>query len=373
MPSQTAERLGNLLLEFGVLDSAELSRAENLSSYSGLPFGKCLVLLELITENDLKAILECQSLLRDNIFDRSVLAGVIQKVSREHIDVLDALAASGVRARITRRTRLGELLLDAQALSLKQLEVALKAADFSALPLGAILTSFEALEPDLIELALDIQRQIRRGDLAREDGIRQIYQKNRQRQIEGRQAGGHVALGEILREAKLLQAPELQAALVAAQRKGQLLGEYLVENQLITDETLTAALSVQNLVSAHLLSIEQACHLLTSVAKFKTKAVPDSQGLTFQDFLKTTGYLTNSKLRAVMTKLSSDPSLTLDGFKQSMQDTSVLRSLLSECFEDDISLINAGAVLFQLAQLGKITLNQALLTFAFRQNGVSMT
>lgn len=73
-----------------------------------------------------------------------------------------------------------------------------------------------------------------------------------------------------------------------------------------------------------------------------------------------------------MAKLSSDPTQTFDAFKQSMQDTSKLRELLTECFPDDVSLINAGAVLFQLVQLKKLNLNQALLTFAFRKNGVSI-
>ena len=50
MPTQPVERLGGLLQEFGVIEAEDLARAEKLSSFSGLPFGKCLTLLELITE-----------------------------------------------------------------------------------------------------------------------------------------------------------------------------------------------------------------------------------------------------------------------------------------------------------------------------------
>lgn len=372
MTAQPVNRLGNLLQEFGVIGSGDLQKAEELSQFSGLPFGKCLTLLDLITENDLKAILECQSLLREGVFDRTVLAKAMQKVGKEHLGVPEALQSLGVQNKTTRRTRLGELLADAQAVSPKQLEVALRAADFSSLPLGHILSSFEAVDPAVVQLALDLQRKIRKGELERARGISQLTQANQDFSIRIATGGGHFALGEILRFAKLLSSAQIDQALESAKRNRQLLGEYLVEQGLITDETLTAALCVQNLISADLLAIDSACDLLGNVAKFKVSPSADFKGITFQDFLKASGYLTNSKLRSLMTTLSKDPNQTLDAFKHSLQETATLRNLLAQCYPDDASLINAGSVLFQLVQVEKISLNQALLTFAFRKNGVAI-
>jgi hypothetical protein len=130
---------------------------------------------------------------------------------------------------------------------------------------------------------------------------------------------------------------------------------------------------VQNVIGAHLLSSDAACDVIDSVAKHKVDPSKKTEGLTFQDFLKVAGYLTNSKMRAVMARLSeANPNQTLDQFKQSMADTNSLREALCDCFADDTSLVNAGAVLYQLFHLQKLSLNQALLTFAFRQNGVSI-
>ncbi len=372
MTTQPASRLGSLLKEFGVITADACTKAEELSNFSGLPFGKCLILLDLITDNDLKAVLEGQSLLREGIFARPVLAQAVRKVCEQHITIAEALLALGEKSKATRRTRLGELLSDAHAISDKQLEVALKAADFSSLPLGHILTSFDALEPQLIDQALDIQRKIRKGEIDRAAGVEQIRQANLALSIKISAGSGHFALGEILRFAKLLTTPQIDAALAEAAESKQLLGEYLVEKNLISDETLTAALCVQNLIAAHLLSIDSACDVIGSVARFKIGSLQDEGGINFQDFLKISGYLTNSKLRVVMARLSEDPTQTLDVFKQSMQNTAKLRELLTDCFPDDTSLVNAGAVLFQLVQLKKLSLNQALLTFAFRQNGVSL-
>jgi hypothetical protein len=372
MSAQPVSRLGSLLQEFGVINSSDLQKAEELSLFSGLPFGKCLTLLDLITDNDLKAILECQSLLREGVFDRGVLAKAMQKVGKEHVGVPEALNSLGVPSKTTRRTRLGELLSDAQAVSPKQLEVALRAADFSALPLGHILGSFEAVEPAIVDLALELQKKIRKGEVERGKAIAQLSQANQDLSIRIAAGGGHFALGEILRFAKLLSSAQIDQALDAARQNKQLLGEYLVEQRLITDETLTAALCVQNLISADLLAIDSACDLLSNVAKFKVGSGADFKGITFQDFLKTSGYLTNSKLRTLMTTLSRDPNQTLDVFKHSLQETATLRKLLAECYPEDTSLINAGSVLFQLVQVEKISLNQALLTFAFRKNGVAI-
>lgn len=372
MPVQPASRLGSLLQDSGVITAEDATRAEELSTFSGLPFGKCLILLDLLNDNDLKATLEGQSLLRDGVFPPATMAQAIKLVCSKHYTLDEALASLGEKSKVAKRTRLGELLSDAHAISSKQLDVALKAADFSSLPLGHILTSFDALEPALVEQALEIQSRIRKGELDRKAGVELIAKANEDLSIKISAGSGHFALGEILRFAKLLTSPQIEEALENAKANNQLLGEYLVENKLISDETLTAALCVQNLIGAHLLSIDAACDVIGSVARFKIDPQKDFNGITFQDFLKISGYLTNSKLRAVMTKLSSDPTQTFDAFKQSMQNTSTLRELLCECFADDTSLINAGAVLFQLVQLEKLNLNQALLTFAFRKNGVSM-
>ncbi|MFA6211858.1 MAG: hypothetical protein WC714_20625 [Candidatus Obscuribacterales bacterium] len=372
MSTQSASRLGNLLQEFGVLSPESCSKTEELSTFSGLPFGKCLILLDLISDDDLKEVLDGQSLLREGIFTKPVVAQAIREVCKEHISISEALGKLGEKSKATKRTRLGELLNDAQAISPKQLEVALKVADFASLPLGHILTSFDTLEPALVDQAIEIQRKIRKGELERGAGVELIRQTNQDLSSKISAGSGHFALGEILRFAKLLTSQQIDEAVAAASAKKQLLGEYLVEMQLVSDETMTAALCVQSLIASHLLSIDSGCEVIGSVARFKTSTAQDFDGITFQDFLKISGYLTNSKLRVVMTKLSSDPSQTFDAFKQSLQDTSRLRELLTECFADDVSLINAGAVLFQLVQLKKLNLNQALLTFAFRKNGVSL-
>jgi hypothetical protein len=372
MPVQPVARLGTLLQEFGVLSPEDCTKTEELSAHSGLPFGKCLILLDFITDNDLKAVLEAQSLLRDGIFERTALAKAVQKVCKGHISLADALQSMGLQAKNTRRTRLGELLADAGAISPQQLDAALKAADFSALPLGHILTSFDALEPALVDYALEVQSQIRKGALARNTGIEQIRQANLQLSVKISAGSGHFALGEILIYSKLLTSKQIEDAIVIARERKQLIGEYLVESELISDETLSAGLCLQNLVGAHLLSIDGACDVIFSVAKQKLDPNKNFDGLTFQDFLKASGYLTNSKLRVLMAKLSDDPNQTLDAFKHSLEDTSTLRELLSECFPDDISLVNGGAVLYQLVHLQKLSLNQALLTFAFRKNGVSI-
>ncbi len=372
MPVQPVARLGTLMQEFGVLSPEDCKRTEDLSAHSGLPFGKCLTLLDLITDNDLKAVLEAQSLLRDGIFERTAVAKAVQKVCKGHVSLPDALQSLGLQAKNTRRTRLGELLADAGAISPQQLDAALKAADFAALPLGHILTSFDALDQALVDYALEVQSQIRKGSLARNAGIEQIRQANLQLSIKISAGSGHFALGEILIYSKLLTSQQIEEAIQIARERKQLIGEYLVESELITDETLSAGLCLQNLVGAQLMSIDDACDVIYSVAKQKLDPSKNFDGLTFQDFLKASGYLTNSKLRVLMAKLSDDPNQTLDAFKHSLEDTTTLRELLSECFPEDVSLVNGGAVLYQLVHLQKLSLNQALLTFAFRKNGVAI-
>lgn len=149
--------------------------------------------------------------------------------------------------------------------------------------------------------------KIRKGELERAAGVKLIRQTNQDLSSKISAGSGHFAIGEILRFGKLLTSEQIDAAVAAASAKKQLLGEYLVENQLVSDETMTAALCVQSLIASHLLSIDSGCEVLGSVARFKISSEQDFEGITFQDFLKISGYLTNAKLRVVMAKLSSGP------------------------------------------------------------------
>ncbi len=183
------------------------------------------------------------------------------------------------------------MLADAGAISPQQLDAALKAADFAALPLGHILTTFDALDQALVDYALEVQSdRFARGALARTAGIEQIRQANLQLSTCKISAGsGHFALGEILIYSKLLTSQQIEEAIQIARERKQLIGEYLVESELITDETLSAGLCLQNLVGAHLLSIDGACDVIYGVAKQKLDPNKNFDGLTFQDFLKALG------------------------------------------------------------------------------------
>ena len=136
--------------------------AEHLAASTGMPLGKCFVLLDCISQIELQYVLEGQSLLRDGVVTMAHLVKAMETV-RKGWTLADGLTMLGLDAHSARRTRLGELLSDAGAISESRLNCALRIAEFSSLPLGKVLVSFDAIDELIIHLALKVQTAIRQG------------------------------------------------------------------------------------------------------------------------------------------------------------------------------------------------------------------
>src|ERR1700685_1919734 len=103
MSIESRELLGDLLIEFGIITDEDVDAANKLAMYTGLPFGKSLILLECITENVLQAALESQVLLRERAVTYEALAAAMKIVCRQQWQLSDALISLGHDAHATSR------------------------------------------------------------------------------------------------------------------------------------------------------------------------------------------------------------------------------------------------------------------------------
>ena len=106
-------RLGNLLSQFGLLDEPEVEKALGVATETGLPVGKVLVMLERISNPTLKAVLEAQWMLKDDLLTLDQAVKAMDLVKRNGWNFSDALVAIDVDAYATKGARLGELLVAA--------------------------------------------------------------------------------------------------------------------------------------------------------------------------------------------------------------------------------------------------------------------
>ncbi len=93
--TKTSHRLGELLLSSSVLTAGELEHAVELSSETGLPMGRVLVMCGYITERELEAAVKAQSLVKDGALSGEKAREAIQLMSKKGMDFERCLKSVG--------------------------------------------------------------------------------------------------------------------------------------------------------------------------------------------------------------------------------------------------------------------------------------
>jgi hypothetical protein len=376
--------LSDLMSHLSFITAEDIKHAHQLASTTGLPIGKCFVLLDCITQEELLQALEAQALLLDNTITLEQFVNALETVRRGWT-LVDALTMLGLDAHSTRRTRLGELLSDAGAVNDTRLSSALRIGEFTSLPLGRVLTSFNAIDEIFIQLALKMQSSIRKGGLDREQAIARLKSIVRPLSINR-----HLKLGELLIATGILSTAQLIETLAIAESTSRLVGEVLVENGKVSEEVIATALCLQELLDAYLIDIDTATVLINQVAdaiKQGPKAnVVTSNPMTFFNFMRAAGYLDSRRLMGLMNEVASvslygeNSNPKTNGKSTRVPETRLevqcslndLRHTLLNIYPEDRHLINSGVVIFELVRSGKLMVNQALVIFGFRQHDLKI-
>lgn len=274
-------RLGDLLVQAGVLSPPQLQEAVKHSRSKKLQIGQVLVMSGHLTPKDLQVALEAQSMLRDHTIDINIAVQCIKvarKIGASFADVLEDYDASA--AKRARTGKLGELLVDASIISQDQLSQAMEQGLNTGMPLGRMLVLNEAIQAEFLEKALDIQVRLRDEMMTREEAIKSLQElagveatagKEEEKKPEKKKQ--IVRLGELLVMAGILSENDVMDALEWGLANQQPIGTVLVSQQLISQELLDAALFFQTCVKSDELDPLKACECLSEV--FSTGVSPE--------------------------------------------------------------------------------------------------
>jgi Tfp pilus assembly protein PilF len=161
-------RLGELLLEAGVIDRDQFAKAMQRSLSTGLPLGRILVLNGAINEILLTAALEIQVRVRDEMMTREEALGYLRsagsKSDEEGISVEQALQIqSALKSPRGKAIRLGELLVLAGMLHDSDVINALELALSNDLQIGQVIVNQGFITPELLDAALQLQELVDKG------------------------------------------------------------------------------------------------------------------------------------------------------------------------------------------------------------------
>jgi len=170
-------RVGELLVEAGVVSSAEMTEAIQVSKRLGMPIGRILTMMGCVRESVLEAALQVQQLLRHNEVPLTAAVNSLQRVHEMNMSITEALAEEDLKPDLEHDPhKLAELLVDSNIVSAEQMEKAVQASFDQGVPLGNTLVMQGFLSEAVLPSLVRIQRQITDGQLDREDGLKVIQE-----------------------------------------------------------------------------------------------------------------------------------------------------------------------------------------------------
>ena len=152
-------RLGELLTETNFLGEDELRGLLSAAQASGLPLGRVMTTLDLISEQLLTEYLSTQEKIRKG-------ETTLPKALEHLIAVSEKIAAKENQGML-----LGELLTKSGLISEAELEEALTEARQRKRLLGVVLAEKGPVRPEYLSLSLRMQRDVRHGTMKPEDAI----------------------------------------------------------------------------------------------------------------------------------------------------------------------------------------------------------
>lgn len=380
--NKTDLRIGQLLIEAQILRARDLNDAIKIAKITSLPVGRILIMSSYVGEREFQAAVHAQSLVRDSILPFSAAIEALCLMARSDLPFEQCLNDIGwARAKDATTNKLGEILLDAQIITKEQMERAIRTSESTGLPLGRVLVSLGALTDETLTTALNAQVMVRDGKISREQaitGLHAAFSRRQELEIALAESGFYrgplkhsVRLGEILVMANLVPAVEIMNALEVGLTSLKPLGRTLVDLNLITEPTLDAALTLQEMVANRTIDEENAVSTLKQFVDTGTPVIELISQLDVPQQNFHTNVRLNDVLRVAGLVQHSDIELSdipITGPEASSADAkSTAGSLLKNGFIDERTYFGCLRC-YYLVAIGWMSIQQAIIALNYFSN-----
>ncbi len=368
-------RLGDLLTQAGLLEAKSLREAMMIAKQQGLPVGRVLIMAQFISEPNLQAAVQAQSLIKDGLTEADLAIEALKRCASDNVTLDQALADLGwTDTSTTLSNKLGELIIEAGILTEDSLKEGLVQADQSGFPLGRVLVSMGLMSEQLLASALNAQILVRDGKISREQAI-QGLKSCRDRQISIEESLSEhgltmpskesIRLGELLVNAQIIDTDRLMQAVELGLVEEKPIGQVLVNLGCLNNEELEMTLMIQKNVaegkvskgaSGELLKLmltegldyDEAMKAIQAVQPRQTRALPLYQ------FLQLSGIITAKDIEEAL-KLGS-------------KDTELMGRMLLLTNAIDQHVLSCAIELNALMTAGTLKAEQAMLAMGLCQN-----
>lgn len=370
-------RLGDLLMEAGILSSSYIKEALAKYEEQGLPIGKVLVISGYLSDGELRNALNLQYMVNDRLLTRKDAVEVLKTSHSSRMSLEESFRKTGlVQPEEQETNKLGQLLVDSENIDARTVDDCLQSSANTGLPLGHILCHKNLISQPIINRALLIQQYIRRGQIMRQQGIESLQAASlREKQLEKleinrgykRQPLRNTPLfGDLLLSAGVATDRQIREAQLAHITHNTTFGQALVDTHQLPEEFILAAVFVQEMLDNNTLEIERAREALIDVRAQRvspTRAV--AEACTFR--------LPLNQSRALLELLSSAGVLDIRELPVEIQERAgvnynqvlyLCRSLLSAQMVEERTLYSA-LRLVDLMNRERVPKDQAVVALEF--------
>lgn len=266
-------KLGELLLEAGIIRADQLEEALTIATKSQMPLGRVLIINNFVSHSMLWSALNAQVLIRDGRINRRQAVAGLKAGFARHKSIEASLMEQGIPVQSgPHKIKLGDMLVMAGLVNEQDLLNCLESCLLSDKPMGQVLIQKGLLTQDAIDLALTIQDMVSDGTVppvAAGELLKQVamHKKPLPQAVQdlsflsGTQAP--IKLGELFKLAGVITDDDINEALRLTVANTSLLGKILVATGHIDENTLNNGLRCQFLMRKGSLNEDKAVVALT--------------------------------------------------------------------------------------------------------------
>lgn len=384
--------LPDLLVKWDLVSRNDMDMALSDAQARELPLGLILTMNDYLDPETLHSAIAAQSFMRDRLITAEQTAQAMALVKRKRVSFGLALDLLGIESTSRPRNRLGDLLIESDAMERDLIKSRLNLAKATNLPIGRVLITVKDVQNDLVDLALNLQMRVRSGDIERDEAVDRLYSARRCIEVITNVGVGtleqRTKIGKLLLGAGLVDEAGIERALGFAAERGQMIGQAMISLGLVRKEVLDAGLVAQKLIREGTMSFE---HAIEQLKTLKRSGKPEQllaepvNPISFYCFLKLTNLVPGTlkdlppqEVKKQKRVMESQLEKTWQDLKQVFPSTLTpsdrlpddVRELLTNCGftteQDLVSAQRAGRT-YKLFRERRLSLEEALIQFQYQQ------
>lgn len=272
---ETTNRLGDLLVDAGLVEVSIVNDCLDDCFASGLPLGRVLVMKGAVNEMLTYAALTAQILIRENHINRDQAIEALRLAAQRKVTIEESLNLSGIAiVSKTHAIRLGELLILADLVSEIDLLSAVERGLLDEQPIGQVLVRVGLITENTLKQALELQEMVTEGQvrpLIAANALKAARRTGKSLAAALKEVGdddsdlySKMELPELFRNVGLIGQSDMIKAIDFSSTTDSPFAEVVWRLRLVDQATIEAAVRCHDLYKADQISAEQCIFALQS-------------------------------------------------------------------------------------------------------------